>query len=131
MIQDKAIESTAGVRLKPITIPIVTALSLSGVTVASIKPGFSGIVERIEDFARTVTSSITYNAYKGSTTLLTGNATPVAATRTDRALTTTLADTKFTSSDVLNIKITTDGTGAATNLLVTVWVRPFPMNGEV
>jgi hypothetical protein len=56
---------------------------------------------------------------------------PVAATPTAAVLATTLAARRGSASEAIQLKYTSDGTGAATNLVVSVWIRPLPLDGEV
>lgn len=88
-------------------------------------------VVKVEVNALTVTSTISVDAKIGSTSVLTGRVTPVAATPTAGTLSTTPANTKGASGAVLSVDYTSDGTGAATNAVVTVWIRPRPLNGEL
>ena len=131
MIKDKAIEPTAATPQNAIPLEIVTALSLTSAVVASVQPGYAFEVVKVEDFARTVTATITYDCKVGTMSVLAATATPVAATRTTRTLATSRASRRGTSSSALTVELTTNGTGAATNMKVTVWIRPYPLNGEV
>jgi hypothetical protein len=67
----------------------------------------------------------------GSTSCLASAITPVAATPTAGTLSTTLANKQGSATAVLKAAYTSNGTGAATNGFVTVWIRPQHMNGEV
>lgn len=130
MITDKAIEPGAAVALTPIVCSITTATSQTGrVSLATI-PGFNGQVEKVEAWATAVTAAITVDVAVGSTSVLSAAITPVADTVTAGTLSSTITACRFTSTDQLNFKYTTDSAGAATNLKITVWVRPYPMNGE-
>ncbi len=131
MINDKAIEPTAATPRTAIPLEVVTALSLTSAVVASVQPGYAFEVVKVEDYARTVTATISYDCKIGSTSVLSATATPVAATRTTRTLATSRATRRGTSTSAINIELTTNGTGAAVNMKVTVWIRPYPLNGEV
>lgn len=130
MITDKAIEPNAAVALTPIVCGITTVNNASAVVALGTVPGFNGQVEKVEVWASAVTATISADVAIGSTSVLASAITPVAATVTAGTLSSTLTARRFTATDQLNIKYTTDGTGAATHLRVTVWVRPYPMNGE-
>jgi hypothetical protein len=53
-----------------------------------------------------------------------------AATEVDNTLSTTLANIQGSSTEAITIELTTDGTGALTNGVLTLSSRPRPMNGE-
>lgn len=103
-----------------------TAKVADGVTIP-----FAFRVTRVEADALTVTAGITVDVQIGSTSVLSAAITPVAATPTAGTLSATLASVKGAANSVLSLKYTSDGTGAATNGFVTVWIRPRPLNGEI
>lgn len=131
-VADRKIAKGAATPLKAVRLQIgttatgQTAKKTDGVTIP-----FDFIVTKVEVNALTVTSTISVDAKIGSTSVLTGRVTPVAATPTAGTLSTTVANTKGASGAVLSCDYTSDGTGAATNAVVTVWIRPRPLNGEL
>lgn len=135
MIQDKAIAPSANIRLNSIgPVPITTATSQSAVLAFAIAPGYRFRVHQVDVFATAVTATITCDVQIGSTSVLSTAITPVAGSSvTANPASGLVAQQTRTAADAaqtLNVRYTTDGTGAATNLRVTVWIRPFPMNGE-
>lgn len=108
-----------------------TATGQTGKQTDGITPGFDFRVMAVEVNALTVTATITVDCLIGSTSVLSGAITPVAATPTAGTLSSTLANVCGVSTDTLNVQYTSNGTGAATNGYVTVWIRPQPLNGEV
>jgi hypothetical protein len=110
--------------------PITTAVSLADVKVGTITPGFRFQIESVKVFAETVTATISVNVKIGTTSVLTGAITPVAGTDTSGTLVSTVASRRGTSSQAINVHVTTNGTGAARNITVEVTLRAFPSNGD-
>lgn len=85
----------------------------------------------VEVYALTVTATISLDVQIGSTSALSAAVTPVADTPTAATLSSTVASTQSTSStSVLSLKYTSNGTGAATNAYASVWIRPLGMDGD-
>lgn len=108
-----------------------SATSQTGKKAAGITPGFPFQVVKVEVDALTVTPAASVDVQIGTTSVLAGAITPVAATPTAGTLSTTLANLKGTATSVLSALYTTDGSGAFTNCHVSIWIRPRPLNGEV
>lgn len=108
-----------------------TAVSQTNKKVDGVVIPFAFYVERVEVNALTVTATITVDVQIGSTSVLASAITPVAATPTVGSMSATIANRKGASGAVLSALYTSNGTGAATNATVTVWIRPRPLNGEV
>lgn len=130
MIQDKAMAPGGAAALSPLVVGITTAINQTATVALGVIPGFRGEVVKVEVWASAVTATISADVAIGSTSVLTAAVTPVAGTATAGTLATTRSTRQFLATDQLNIKYTTNGSGAATNLKVTVWVRPYPMAGE-
>lgn len=131
-IKDSKIPVGAATPLKPIRLMLgTTATSQTAKQVDGVKIPFDFKVHSVEVNALTVTAGITVDVQIGSTSVLASAITPVAATPTAGTLSTTQANRKGASGAVVALKYTSDGTGAATNGIVTVWVRPRPLNGEL
>lgn len=109
---------------------IVTAVSQAGVLFGQITPGYRYQVTAVKVFAVTVTATISVDVQINGTTVLTGNVTPVAGAETAGTLSATLSARRGTSTNPLQVKLTTNGSGAATNLSVMVYIRPYPMNQD-
>lgn len=93
--------------------------------------GYPFKIVRVEAYALTVTATISVDVQIGSTSVLASAITPVADTPTAGTLATTTASLIGHATDVISLKYTSNGSGAATNGFVNVWVRPQPLNGEV
>lgn len=93
--------------------------------------GYPFVIVRVEAYALTVTATITLDVQIGSASVLASQITPVADTPTAGVLSATPASLIGHASDVISLKYTSNGTGAATNCFVNVWVRPQPLNHEV
>src|ERR1700674_573429 len=86
---------------------------------------------KVEVMAVTVTANISADVQIGAATALNAAVVPVAATPTAAPVAAALAARSGTALESINLKYTSDGTGAATNLVVSVWIRPAPLDGEV
>lgn len=129
-VTDKKITKNAYGAHHAIQANITTAISQTGLLVYGWTPGFAGKIQKVSCFATAVTATITVDVQIGGTTVLTGQITPVAGTEVAGTLSSTLSALRFKSTDQVQIKYTTNGSGAATNLSVTVQVRPYPMNED-
>lgn len=136
MIQDKAMEPDAKVVLVPINVPLTTSTTASAVLQYSATPGYRFRVERVDIFATAVTATITVDVQIGAVSVLTTALTPVAntvvsATAANSGMVASVTTRTATAdTDAINVRYTTNGTGAATKLIATVWIRPYPLNGE-
>lgn len=130
-IRDRNISKDADVALKPVRLHLgTTAVSQTAKKTDAVTPGFPFTVEKVEAYALTVTATISVDVHIGSTSVLASTITPVADTPTAGTLSSTLANRVGDSDDILSVKYTTNGTGAATNGVVTVWIRRHGMDGE-
>jgi len=109
----------------------VTATGQAAKLVDAVTPGFAFEVVKVEVMAVTVTATLSVDVQIGGATALNAAVTPVAATPTPGVLAATLAARRGSATEAIQLKYTSDGTGAATNLVVSVWVRPLPLDGEV
>lgn len=131
-VQDRNIHKDAYVARECIPLLLgTTAISQTDKETDSTVVGYPFEIERIEVNALTVTATISVNVLIGSTSALASVVTPVAATPTAGTLSTTLANIRGSATDELVLQYTSNGSGAATNGIVRVWVRPIPLNGEV
>lgn len=112
------------------TIP-TTAVSQTALLAGAKTPGFKFQVTKVSVFATAVTATITVDVQIGGVSVLTGAITPVAGSEVAGTLTSTLASLRGSATGQVQVKYTSNGTGAATNLQVYVQVRPYPLNGEV
>lgn len=131
MISDYKMDKAGKAALKCIT--LVLGTSATGATAVlrdALIPGFNFYVERVEVFAKTVTATISVDVLIGTVSVLASAITPVADTPTAGTLATAAASRRGTSTDELRLRYTTNGTGAATDLRVRVWLRPRPLAGE-
>ena len=116
----------------PIRMPIgATATGQTALEVDEVTPGFNFQIVGVQVHATAVTATASVNVLIGSTTCLTGAITPTAGNVVAGTLSTTMASRRGSSTDSIIVQYTTNGSGVITNGKVTVFVRPFPMNGEV
>ena len=131
-VKDRNVSPASNIGVKAIRLAIgTTATGQTAKVPDAVTPGFDFQVVRVEANALTVTATISFDVLIGSTSCLASAITPVAATPTAGTLSTTLANRKGSSTAILKAAYTSNGTGAATNGFVTVWIRPQHMNGEV
>ena len=131
-VKDINMLKTAHTPKKCITLALGTsATSQTGKRTDAATPGFAFEVTKVEVYALTVTAVITVDVQIGTTSVLTAVVTPVADTPTAGTLSSTLANIRGSSTDIISLKYTSDGAGAATNARARVWIRPVPANGEV
>lgn len=128
-IEDSNVNPTARSARKSLAVSITTAVSLAGVVVYSFKPGYRFRLTGASDFARTVTAAITFVIKVGGR-IAVASVAPVAATETIRTLSTTLANLRGSATEAITIELTTDGSGAATNLAFNLEIRPLGMAGD-
>ena len=131
-VKDRNVSPASNIGVKAIRLAIgTTATGQTAKVPDAVTPGFDFQVVRVEANALTVTATISFDVLIGSTSCLASAITPVPATPTAGTLSTTLANRKGSSTAILKAAYTSNGTGAATNGFVTVWIRPQHMNGEV
>lgn len=131
MVGDKKMDPNGKASWKAIRLAIGTsAISQTAKVPDSVTPGFPFEIVAVEANALTVTATISFDVLIGSTSCLTGAITPVAATPTAGVLTTAKSTRRGTATDIIKAAYTSNGSGAATNGFLTVWIRPRPLNGE-
>jgi hypothetical protein len=112
--------------------PITTiATGQTAALVGAYAPGKRFQVTRVSVFATGVTSSITVDVQIDGVSVLTGQVTPVAGTEAIGTLVASQKTLRGTNASQLQVKYTTNGSGAAVNLVVRVQIRPWPLNGEI
>jgi hypothetical protein len=131
-IRSRNVKKTAAFALEPVTLVLgTTAISQTGKRTQGTTIRYPFQVVAVEAYALTVTATISVDVQIGSTSVLSAAITPVADTPTAGVLSATVANTQSTSaSSVLSLKYTSNGSGAATNGVVTVWIRPLGMEGD-
>jgi hypothetical protein len=77
-----------------------------------------------------IARSIAAGVLTGGATVLTGLITPVAGSIVGGVLVAPASRRAAALADVIAVLFTTNGTGTVTNALVTVTVRPFPLDNE-
>lgn len=117
--------------LIPFVVSIVTAVSQADVIAEKIKPGFDFEIVRVENWARTEAGAVSCDVKIGATSALSAALAFATATRGEATLSATQANRRGDQDAEINVHYTSDGTGALTNGHVTVWIRPFPMHGDV
>lgn len=130
-IRDRNISTAAAVGQKHVRMTLgTTALSQTAALADAVTPGFPFRVSKITVFAQTVTATISVDVQIGGTSVLASAITPVAATETAGTLTTTNANQTGGTTDQIQLKYTSNGTGAATACVANVWIKPLGMEGD-
>jgi hypothetical protein len=131
-VKDTNVDKNAKFARKAVRLNLgVSATGQTAKLVDSVTPGFAFEIVKVEVMAVTVTANISADVQIGGTTALNAAVVPVAATPTAAVLATSLAARRGSATEAIQLKYTSDGTGVATNLIVTVWIRPLPLDGEV
>jgi len=89
----------------------------------AFKPGFPFEVVSVQHYAEALVANASYDVKIGTTSVLNALEVPVAATREDGVLTSTSANLRGSATDVINLHVTTDGSGEFTGLKVRVRIR--------
>lgn len=132
MVTDKKLDPKGFGAQKLVLLTLgTTAISQTAKVPDATIPGFDFEIVRVEANALTVTATIAVDVLIGSTSALASAITPVAATPTAGTLSTTIANRRGLSTDTLKAAYTSNGSGAATNGVIRVWIRPRHMNGEL
>lgn len=108
-----------------------SAISQAALLTDSCIPGFAFEIVKVEVMATAVTATISVDVQINGVTALNAAVVPVANVPTAGVLALTAAARRGTKLEAIQLKYTSNGTGAATNLRVRVWIRPIPAQGEV
>jgi hypothetical protein len=130
MIKDYKMDPAGGSSVHTLAFPITTAVSQTALLAGAWTPGYRFQVRKVTNFATGVTATISTDVQIGGVSVLTGAITPVAGAETAGTLSSTLSALRGSSTSQLQVKYTTNGSGAAVNLVVRVQIRPYPMSGE-
>lgn len=126
------IDKASAVGLEFVQLPLgTTAVSQTATLAYAFKPGYAFTVASVQVYAAAVTATATVDVQIGTTSVLTGQITPVAATVVAGTLSSTKANIVGGAADTISLKYTTNGTGAVTAGTVTVAIRPSGMEGDL
>src|SRR6185312_1866590 len=125
-VTDARVNKSANHAVHTLNFPVTTALSQAALLAGAWTPGFKFQVIKVSVFATGVTATISADVQIGGTSVLTGAVTPVAGTETEGTLSGTLSKLRGSATSQLQVKYTTNGTGAGVNLMVSVQIRPYP-----
>lgn len=131
-ITDVKMAQSAKSVLRELTFPIATtAVSQTALLAGAWTPGHKFQVTKVTVMATGVTATISTDVQIGGVSVLTGAITPVAGTETAGTLVSTLASLRGSATGQVQVKYTSNASGAAVNLVVRVQIRVYPLNGEV
>jgi len=130
-IRSRNVKKTAALGKECVQLALgTTATSQTAKRTDAVTIPYAFQVLSVEVYALTVTATISVDVQIGSTSVLSAAVTPVADTPTAGTLSATVASTQGAAASVLSLKYTSNGTGAATNLYASVWIRPLGMEGD-
>lgn len=107
------------------------ATSQTAALIGQWTPGKRFQVTACSVFATGVTATLTVDVQIDGVSILTGQITPVAGSEVAGTLLSGVKSLRGSATSKLQVKYTTNGTGAAVNGVARVQVRPWPLNGEV
>lgn len=128
-IRDAEIHKAAAIARKVLPIAIPTAVDLTDAVVYSFAPGFKFQIVAARSFNRTKAGAVAGVIKIGSRTAAT--VTFTSATEVALTLSSTLANIRGSSTEVITVVLTTDGTGALTNGVLNLTIRPYPLAGDI
>lgn len=130
-IRDRNISKSAAVLQKHLRMTLGTTATGQTATLAdAITPGFPFRVSKVTVFAQTVTATISVDVQIGGTSALSAAVTPVAGTETAATLSGTNANQIGGSTAQLQLKYTSNGTGASVGCVANVWIIPLGTEGD-
>ena len=114
----------AGMGLKKMVVPIITAINQAGVKAYSFTPGFAFRIVSVETYCLNKAGTVTGDVKIGAVSVLAAVAAFAAAAITPCPLVGGAA--KFRGgkkTDVVNVHYTTDGAGVLTNGFITITIE--------
>ena len=130
-IRDRNISTKAAVGLKLVELRLTTsATGQTALLADAVTPGFAFTVVKASVFAQTVTATISADVQIAGASCLASAITPTAATEVAGTISATYTSTQGGSTDQLQLKYTSNGSGAATGLVARVWIKPTGMDGD-
>ncbi len=129
-IRDGDMHKAAATPRHPLVVALVTAISQTGVVAFSYTPGYKFQIAAVISYCRVKAGTVTATVKIGSRTAVT-TVGFTTATELAQTLSTTLANIRGSSTETITIEYTSDGSGVLTNGFVTLFVRPYPLSGEL
>lgn len=129
-VKDANVDKDAAIGKKFLVIPVTTAVSLTDAVIFSLLVGFKYQITRVRSFCRTKAGTVTFKV-KSATRESVAAGTFTPATEVAQTISTTKANIRGSASEVLTVELTTDGSGALTNGIIVVELRPRPMSKDI
>lgn len=135
-VTDPKVSTSAGFALERLSVAKASiANSQSAVCIARFLVPYGFEVARVHAWAGAVTATATIDVLLGTgsgTSVLTAALVPGAGTAEPSvgALVASRAGRRGKKDTSVQVRVTTNGSGAFTDLVVGVWIRPYPANGE-
>lgn len=125
--QDRDIAPDGAIPLRHITLSrAAVAASQTALLIGSVKPGYAFEIVGVQHLVGTVTGTASYQVKIGTVAATTAT-TPVAATRGDATLSTTV---QGTATSVINLHATTASGAALAEAGVIITLRPLGLRGD-
>lgn len=120
--------------LSPITFAIASVgINQAAVVYGAQRPPFRGEIVGVTAWSRAMAATATLDVRINEVSVLTALFSPTQGVNPPArgTLVAARASRRFLAGGRVQLYITTNGTGTLTDLVVTVWVRPYPQAGEV
>lgn len=135
MVTDDKMDKAGFTSRKEMVLNLITAISLTDQVLWEWTPGFDGEVVEVRCWNRAKAGTVTVKLRTGGASFAAGRTAmtdlvPTTAAEDACVLSTTVANRRFTRAEKLRVGLTTDGSGALTNGILTIVVRPRPLQGE-
>lgn len=127
-MRNQNVNRSADFPKQPINFTLVTAISQTGVVAFKFLPGYKFRIVRARSYCLLKAGVVTGNLKVGTRTA----AAITFTSATEVALTLgTLINTKGSATEAITIEYTTDGSGVLTNGQVHLFIRAWPLNGDI
>lgn len=128
-IRNQNVNPSSQIGRKTLVIPLLVAISQTGVVSFKYTPGYKFQVVAVKTYCLTKAGAVAGTLKVGGRTA--ASLTITAATEVTATLSTTKANLRGSATEAITVEYTTDGSGALTNGMVILAIRPYPMSGDV
>lgn len=129
MIRNQDVDPTSQIGSETIVIPLIVAISQTGVVSAKYTPGYRFQLTGAKTYCLTKAGAVAATLKVGGRTA--ASLTITAASEVTAVLSTTKANIRGSKTESITLEYTTDGSGVLTNGMVILAFRPWPMSGDV
>lgn len=122
-VTDRKVARSAAIASQRIVVPLVTAISQTGVVAFKYTPGYAFRVVRVRSYALAKAGAVA-GKVKVATREAVAALSFTTATEVGQTLSATDANVLGTSAEALSVEYTSDGSGVLTNGVVVIEIRP-------